>query len=447
MLMDDDRRVTAAPDGQSAGVSWDQVLLLASLVLINIVNLMDRSLLGILGEPIKNEFGITDTELGFVSGAAFFVVYTLFSLPMARIADRGSRKAVVLVSLCAWCSLTTVVGLATSYWQLVVMRAGVAVGEAGVLPATQALVYEQISPRRRGLAMGLLVLGGAIGAVLAPLVGGWASDFAGWRGAFLMIGPFGLLLVPVLMYTIKSGAGASVATPVAERPAAEPRIGTFAAIGLLAGSPAYRTLWLAAALLFVGPSAYLSYAGPFFIRTFAVSPGVAGGYMALCGIGSMCGVLAGGFLFDRLGRTSPGGGLMVPALGACAASLIAIAGWYGSSITIAAVCFGGAWFFGSWVNAPNFAASQALSPPGIRSTSAAVFNFGSVVGGVAGSLIVGVVSDHLAASYGSRSLIPGLALASTIQLAGALLMIRAAFLIGADRAVPGAPAPEALGMA
>lgn len=411
-----------------------QIILIISLVLLNIVNLTDRSLIGILGEAIKRDLKISDTELGFVAGAAFFVVYTLFSLPIARIADRGFRKAVIIGSILIWCSMTTLVGLTTTYWQLVLMRVGVAIGEAGVLPATQALLYSQVAAHRRGMAMSGLLLGGAAGVALAPLIGGLAHDQFGWRGAFMMIGPAGLLMIPILLLTIKDkgSRGAAQEAEKTREPEQE-RFTTLQATAHLARSRPYRLLWLASAFLFVAPAAYMAYAGPFFIRTFSISAGVAGQHIAVAfGVGSVCGVLLGGYVFDRFSKRFLGSGMAVPAVGAAIAAVIGALGWYSTSLNVSTACFGAALFFGALVSAPNFAASQALAPANIRSTSAAIFNFSSVLGGIVGPLGVGMISDHLAGSLGPESLRPALAIAASVQFIGALLMLRVAFLLRKD---------------
>lgn len=405
-----------------------QLGLLATLLLVNIFNLMDRSLFGILGESIKSDLRLSDTQLGLAGGAAFVIVYNLFSLPIAGIADRGMRKAVILGSIFLWCSITSLVGFATSFWQLVLARMGVALGEAGVSPAAQALASTQISPRCRGLSMGVLLFGGAVGAAAAPLIGGWVHERIGWRSTFTVIGLIGLLLIPLVMLTVReTGAGEPVVDPAAKS-VARPTLGQ--TMRYLAGMPSYRMLWLASALLFVAPSAYLTYAAPFYIRTFGIGAGEAGRYLALAfGLGSVGGVLVGGHLYDRFGRTSAQLGLKVPACGAVVAAIVAMYGWMSGSVAVTTGCFMASLFLCSWVNAPTYATAQVLAPVGMRSTSAALCNLGLGAGAALGPLIVGLFSDALQPSLGVRSLGPALAVAAGIQLVGGLVLLRVGNII------------------
>jgi MFS family permease len=400
-----------------------QLGLLAGLLIVNIFNLMDRSLFGILGESIKRDLALNDTQLGLVGGAAFIIVYNLFALPIAGLADRGMRKRVILWSILIWCSMTGLVGFITNFWQLVVARMGVAVGEAGVSPASQALVSTQVSGRRRGLAMGILLFGGAAGAAAAPLLGGWAHDQLGWRGTFMVFGPVGLLLIPLIMLLVREHG--PDARPVGPPITTSPRVTVGQTIRYLAGMSSYRMLWVSSALLFFAPSAYLTYAGPFFIRTFGLSAGEAGRHLGLAfGIGSVGGGLLGGFLYDHFGRSSARMGLKVPALGAAIAAVIAVFGWLSGSVTATTFCFMLSLFLCSWVNAPTYATAQVLAPVGMRSTSAALCNMGLGLGGALGPLITGALSDILQPSWGVHSLGPALAVAAAVQLIGALMLLR-----------------------
>jgi MFS transporter, Spinster family, sphingosine-1-phosphate transporter len=405
-----------------------QIGLLCALLIVNIFNLMDRSLFGILGESIKHDLALTDSQLGLVGGAAFIIVYNLFALPMAGLADRGMRKRVILWSILIWCSMTGLVAFITNFWQLVVARMGVAVGEAGVSPASQALVSTQVSVRRRGFAIGILLFGGAAGAAAAPLLGGWAHDLVGWRGTFMLFGPVGLLLIPLTMLLVREHR--SDADTIGAPEAKSPRVSVGQTIRYLAGIPPYRLLWVSSALLFFAPSTYLTYAGPFFIRTFGLSAGEAGRHLGLAfGIGSVGGGLLGGVLYDYFGRNSARMALKVPAVGAAVAAVIAVFGWLSGSIAVTSSCFVISLFLCSWVNAPTYATAQVLAPISMRSTSAALCNLGLGLGGAVGPLVTGILSDALQPSRGIHSLGPALAVAAAVQLIGALVLLRVGYAI------------------
>jgi MFS family permease len=408
-----------------------QIGLLASLILVNVINMMDRSLTGILGESIRLDLKLSDTQLGIIGGAAFVVVFSLFAVPMARIADRGLRKRVILGSIVVWCTMTTLVGFVSSFGQLIVARMGTAIGESGIVPASQALVSTQISPRRRGAALSILLFGGTLGAAAAPLIGGWVYGMLGWRGTFMVLGPCGLLLFPLVMWAVREHREVRIATAST---AVAPKTTLLQTIRFLIELKSYRALWLGSALGFFATAAYLTYAGPFFIRSFGISTGEAGHYIALAfGVGSSGGVLTGGYLYDRFGKGSPGAGLRVPAITTMVAGLLGVLGWLSGSIAVTTLCFMAALFLSGLMGAAIYATALILAPAGMRATSAALFNMGlGLVGGSTGPFVTGLISDTLHPLAGTRALGYALAAAALVQFLGGTLLLRASRTIGPD---------------
>ena len=138
---------------------------LIMLILMTMLNFVDRQILAILLEPIKAEFQLTDTQLGFLSGFAFALFYTLFGIPLARLADTGSRKKLICVVIIIWSVMTAVCGLATGFLWLILARIGVAIGEAGSAPAAQSMLSDYFPPHRRVSVLGILYTGVLYGIV------------------------------------------------------------------------------------------------------------------------------------------------------------------------------------------------------------------------------------------------------------------------------------------
>ena len=127
---------------------------IALLSLVYVLNFIDRQLVGILGQPIKAELGLSDKQLGLLSGVAFALFYTTLGLPVARIAERRSRVGVLAISLGLWSAMTALCGLARTLPQFILARLGVGVGEAGYAPTAQSLIADLVPAERRATARG-----------------------------------------------------------------------------------------------------------------------------------------------------------------------------------------------------------------------------------------------------------------------------------------------------
>lgn len=190
--------------------SWG---VLAFLVVIYILNFVDRQILAILAEPIKANLGIGDAQLGFLYGTAFAVFYAVFGIPLGLLADLGNRRTVIAVGLAFWSLMTALSGFAGSFPTLALARIGVGVGEAAAAPAAYSMLTDMFPRRLRATALAIYSSGIYIGSGLGLFVGAqivdrWNRAFAdggaplglaGWQAAFLIVGPPGLLLAPLLL--------------------------------------------------------------------------------------------------------------------------------------------------------------------------------------------------------------------------------------------------------
>ncbi len=171
---------------------------LGILLMINVVNFTDRAILSILLQSIKQDLQFTDTQLGFLSGIAFAIFFSVFGIPIARLADRSSRVNIITVSLAVWSLMTALCGLAQNFWHLLAARIGVSIGEAGGSPASQSLISDYFPPEKRATAISIFSLGIPLGGMVGLSVGGWAVETFDWRMAFFIVGLPGVAMAIVV---------------------------------------------------------------------------------------------------------------------------------------------------------------------------------------------------------------------------------------------------------
>src|SRR3546814_930987 len=247
---------------------WIMVL----LILVMFASFFDRALAGILAENIKRDLNLTDGELGWALGVSFTLFNSILALPIALAADRGYRRTVILASILVWSVMTFLAGFAQNVWQLAITRIGLAIGEAGAIPSSHALVSLKFKPAQTGFLLSMLAIGGFGGMAAAPIIGGWAADTMGWRSAFFILGPVSLLLLPLAFFVLRDPSSVeNMNTLGGEREHIE-RESAF----VLLKNPSFLLLLIAISLILAGGSSYLVYSGPFLMRTFGLTATDAG---------------------------------------------------------------------------------------------------------------------------------------------------------------------------
>ncbi|MGE4606062.1 MAG: MFS transporter, partial [Myxococcota bacterium] len=167
---------------------------LGLLFVVYVFNFVDRQILSILLEPIRQDIELSDTQLGFLGGIAFALFYATAGIPIARWADTGSRRTIIALGIAVWSGMTALTGLARGFGTLALARIGVGVGEAACSPPAHSLISDFFPPERRGTALSIYSLGIPVGAAIGTLVGGWVGEAFGWRTAFMVVGLPGLAL-------------------------------------------------------------------------------------------------------------------------------------------------------------------------------------------------------------------------------------------------------------
>ena len=304
--------VAVAPRPISAGYSRFALLL---LTIVFLVHNLDRQIMSILLVPIQNELGASDTAMGFLTGFAFAAVYVTFGIPMAHLCDRGNRRNILSIVIAVWSGFTALCGTAVNYVHLLLMRVGVALGEAGGNPACVSMISDFFPAARRAMAMAVWYIGASAGIFLGMWLGGWINDAMGWRAAFVAVGLPGVLLALIVRLTlIEPPRGASDGIAVDARPAH-----SFAAVQRLLWSLAtYRRLILGNACHSIAMYASFAWAAAYFIRIHGLSTTEVGFRIGLVtGLGAALGNLIGGFMTDRLSARSKAWYMGVAGLPTC----------------------------------------------------------------------------------------------------------------------------------
>lgn len=411
-----------SPLGKSIG-------LVLILTVLNAINYMDRALMAILAQPVKKDLQLSDLEIGLLSGVAFALVYSLLALPLSRFIDRGRHKVVIAASTGVWSIMTALGGFAHNFWMLAVMRVGVAIGEAGLHPASHSLISLRLAPEGRGRALAIFAVGLPVGVALGSIAGGWLADGHGWRTAFLVLGPVGLLTLPLIWWLVPSTKpmpGESAQAP--EKPGEHRETDALLPVlKVLWSERAFRHLFVGQSIVAMFGFAFGAFAGAFFMRVHGWTALEAGSFIAVAnGLGGSIGLLAGGAIFDLGVKRWPSHSLL-PAAGALLVSgICAPLAWLSADAQISAVCGVAAILFYLVAAVPTIAVAQALADPDKRATASALITLStSLIGATAGPLIAGALSDFLTPGLGSRAIAWSLAIVSAMQIVGAFFYWKA----------------------
>src|SRR5262245_34258086 len=170
---------------------------------VALINVCDRTIMSVLVVDIRKDLGLSDRDMGWLLGPAFATVHLLAGLPLARLADRASRRAIISLGLLAWSAMTALCGMAQGFGQLLAARMGVGIGEAAGSPPSHSLISDYLPPDRRARGLAILPVGATLGIGLGMVVGGWINQVWGWRAAFLSVGLPGIALALLVWLTLR----------------------------------------------------------------------------------------------------------------------------------------------------------------------------------------------------------------------------------------------------
>ncbi|GAA0774110.1 MFS transporter [Brevundimonas olei] len=399
---------------------------LGILILIYMLNFLDRQIIGILAAPLKAEFNLSDSQFGLLGGLAFALLYSTLAIPIAWLADRFSRVWIMTGALTLWSGFTALCGLAGGFGSLFLCRMGVGIGEAGGVAPAYSLIADYFPKSQRARALAAYAFGIPLGMAAGTLVGGLLAATYGWRTAFIVVGVLGVLVAPVLRLTVKDPRrggldiepAAAAAAPV-ETPKAPP---FKAVVRTLAPKPSFWLLAFGAASSSVCGYGVAAWLPSFFMRSFGLTLSqTAWYYSAIVLVGGVAGIWLGGAMADRLGRKSKGAYPLTPAI----AFLISVPCFIlamNSGAVVGAVMPGSdpngfaalalaflIFLIPTGLNltwlGPITAAVQHLASPTMRTTASALFLLiNNLLGIAVGIYYFGWMSDMLRPTFGEESL-------------------------------------------
>lgn len=403
---------------------------MAMLLVAYTLNFIDRQIIGILAVPIKAELHLTDGQLGLMGGLAFALFYSGLGIPIARLADRKDRGAIMAVALALWSLMTALCGAAQNFGQLFLARLGVGVGEAGGVAPAYSLIADIYPPEKRARALALYAFGIPIGSATGIVFGGFIATAVDWRYAFFIVGLAGLLLAPLFRKVVRDPraerAAAGVAAPAPEK------LGTV--LGLIARKPSFWLLSLGASCSSMMGYGLFFWLPSFLVRSFGISLLSASLHFgAILLVGGLTGIWLGGRVADGMARRNRGAYALVPAV-----AFVTTIPFYALGIGAQAIlpamalllvptALGLVWL------GPVTAAVQGLVPPSMRTTASAIFLFvNSLIGIGVGTPAIGWLSDALKVHYGAESLRYAILAGTGFYVAAALLLLLASRFLERD---------------
>lgn len=367
-------------------------------------NYVDRQILAILLEPIKQDLGVSDTQLGFLSGITFAIFYATLGVPIAMLADRTNRRNIVAAAIAIFSTMTVVCGFVTSFAQLALARIGVGIGEAGSSPPSHSMISDMFPPEKRASAMGIYSLGINIGILIGFLVGGWVSQWYGWRAAFMVVGAPGILIALLIRFTLKEPQRGHADGTTAQAAGNAPKVGEV--FRLLWSQRSFRHISFACALAAFGGYAGVTWIPAFLMRSYQMSPGEIGTWLALIiGFVGGAGTYATAWAADRYSKRDVRWNMWVVAIVMIVCFPLSVAMYlspdkYWAMFFFLVPAFAGAAYIG-----PSLAMTQGLVVLRMRAVASAVlFLILNLIGMGLGPQAVGLISDLYAPSFGQESL-------------------------------------------
>jgi MFS family permease len=377
---------------------------LGMLWFIYVLNFLDRQLLSILAKPIQDTLGVTDGQLGLISGLYFALFYCLISIPVGWLADRANRVKVLSASCAIWSAATVGCGLAANYPQLVTARMAVGVGEAGGVPPSYAIISDYFPPGRRGTALGIFNLGPPVGQALGIAFGGAIALAFSWRHAFLFLGAVGIVTALVFVFTVREPARGGLDKAAAHPPKTKAGFG-----------PTLVNFFTSPALILIalgsGATQFVTYGLGNFTTLFLMREkgmelgDVAIWYALVVGIFMSAGIFVSGRVIDRFTRRSKVAYALVPAITLAIAVPFYVGFVWAPSWPLALALLAAPTFLNYFYLSSAVTLVQEEVRPDQRVMSGALLLLVmNLIGLGLGPTYVGLASDYFSASHPDNSL-------------------------------------------
>jgi len=361
---------------------------LAALAVVGLMQNVDRVVIFMFLQPIKLEFGLSDTQVGLISGAAFAITQGLMAVPVARLADIGSRKWVIGGCFAVWSALTALCGATTGFISMMLARIGVGAGEAGCVPATHSILGDYYPRELRARALGVVTGVTALGGLVGMAGGGVLAQTVGWRNGFFMLGAVGVVLSLVFHLSVREPARAEA--PQQSGGAGQgllSQLGDLRSFGLLALAMALATLTGAA----------VSWLPSYFARTFAMPPAQIGAAVGLSvGFPFAIGTILGGHFSVRWVRQSKTWALRFASITLACGLPFYMATFFATTPLQAFVPLFVSMILLSVAVGPVYLTIQDMVLPQARASAVALVGvLSSIVGHGLGPVLIGAISDWM----------------------------------------------------
>ena len=405
---------------------------LMMLTIVYVFNFVDRQILVVLQESIKNDLGLSDTQLGLLSGLSFALFYVLLGIPIARLADRSNRRNIVAISLTVWSAMTAACGMAQNFYHLLLARIGVGVGEAGASPPAHAMISDYFPENQRAKALSIYSVGIYLGIMIGFPLGSYLDGLFGWRVAFLVIGLPGILFAVFFFFTVKEPARTK------EHGISDDTESFKAVCKFLLAKKSFIFLALAGGFHTFATYGIGNWLASFIIRLHLPTGGIEAGNIGLTiglilGIAGGLGSFIGGYYADKLGKKDKSWYFKVSAYGGIFAIPFLIVFYFHGNTFIALSCLFVGYASVSTFLGPSIAIAHSIVPVKMRAfTSSVLFLALNLIGLGFGPLVVGFISDLLTPTLGVEGL--RWAMASTLfsSILGIVLFLKASKYIDED---------------
>ena len=415
---------------------------LNALLVVYILNFLDRGLLGIVSEPVMNELAITDGQFGLLTGIGFALFYSIVGIPLARYAEYANRTWIMTICIALWSGATALSGLAapvafggvviSGFVMLLICRVLVGVGEAGCTPPANSIIADYYPPHRRSTALGYYAMGVTAGTLSANLIGGPVADAYGWRTAFIAIGLAGIVVAVLFRLTVKEPPRGFSDPPGAVRP----KRATFGeALKELGSKKSFWLMATGATLASFCGYGITTFQTSFLMRTHGVTLTEATlQFNVPSAFAASIGVLLTGWIAEKVVKTRPNAIAWLPAVGLIACVPFYVVGFSSDDrwVALICICIGAGIKYGYL--ASQYTIGQGVVGARTRATATAILLFiVNLLGYGAGPPFIGFVSDIL---FNQQAVAAGFGDLARASCKGALLQglpeVTQAFCKGAE---------------
>jgi MFS family permease len=419
-----DQQVDAstAADGAPALTRKRRLAVLALTFLVYFFYLLDRNAIIVTQELFKQEFVLSDTQVGLITGVLYGVAYAAAGIPIGWLIQRTSKVKLLALLVAVWSGVTVLCGLATQFWHLAAARVLVGAAESGGAPVSLSIVQPMFDKSRRAMVSSVFFAGAGVGVIVSFLAGGFIAEEFGWRAVFFIYGAPGLLLAAAILLVVPEPPRVPVDVAI--------RSNMFSDALAVIGNRRLMPIYLGAVVCSFVNAGMGAWMVSFLMRVHDFSLPQAGAAIALgLGVFGTAGSLAIGYLADKAEARRTGGLLIILALCSLANGLAGIAAALAGSPALAILCLSLWGLTAIAYSGPSNAAIGNLAPPHLLGAGFSMFAvLCNLIGSGLGPLLAGGISDVFAASMESDSLRPAMAAIACFQI-----VAMGAFLLAARR--------------